>query len=360
MMPEESRKTMMSPSKNLNITVTYDNNPHKEGLETAKKTEMIAFGPIPSRRLGRSLGINNIPPKICPYSCIYCQLGRTPKMQITREVFYHPEQIFKMVEKKVTETRGREEPIDYLTFVPDGEPTLELNLGKEIEFLKQLGIKIAVITNSSLLWREDVREVLCQADWVSVKIDAISQDVWRRIDRPYGTLRLEKILQGVSDFSHTFKGELTTETMLVHGVNDTPEELKNIADFVARLNPDKSYLSIPTRPPAEKWVNPASEQAINLAYQVFSEKFVAAEYLIGYEGNAFAFTGNVEEDLLSITSVHPMREDALKEFLTKANASWDIVENLIGQDKLIELEYGSHKFYMRLIGGRKRKSATYS
>jgi len=349
MMPEESGKTMMSPAKNLNITVSYDNNPHKEGLETAKKTEMIAFGPIPSRRLGRSLGINNIPPKICPYSCIYCQLGRTSKMQITREAFYHPEELFKKVDKKVTKTRERAEPLDYLTFVPDGEPTLDLNLGKEIELLKRLGLKIAVITNSSLLWKEDVRDTLCQADWVSVKIDAVAQDVWRRIDRPYGMLRLEKILQGISDFSQMFSGEFTTETMLIHGVNDTPEELERIADFVAELNPDKSYLSIPTRPPAEKWVRPATEPVINRAYQIFSEKAIDTEYLIGYEGNAFAWTGNVEEDLLSITSVHPMREDAVQAFLAKAEANWRVIEQLLHEKKLRKLEYRGNTFYMRAL-----------
>jgi wyosine [tRNA(Phe)-imidazoG37] synthetase (radical SAM superfamily) len=313
----------------------------------AYKTDMIAFGPIPSRRLGRSLGINNIPPKICTYSCVYCQLGRTPKMQMTQEVFYHPEELFKKVEKRVTETREKEEPIDYLTFVPDGEPTLDLNLGKEIDFLKRLGIKIAVITNASLLWREDVRDELCQAEWVSVKIDSVTQDVWRRLDRPYGTLRLEKILQGIADFSQMFSGEFTTETMLVHGINDAPEELERIADVVAGLTPDKSYLSIPTRPPAEKWVRPVTEHVINRAYQIFSEKTVDVEYLIGYEGNAFAFTGNVEKDLLSITSVHPMREDAVQALLTKANANWDIINMLIHEKKLIELKYGNSMFYMR-------------
>lgn len=310
---------------------------------------MIAFGPVPSRRLGHSLGINNIPPKICTYSCIYCQLGRSLHMQVEREEFYQPEKIFKEVEHKVMETKKREEPLDYLTFVPDGEPTLDLNLGKEIELLKRLGLKIAVITNSSLLWNEEVRETLCQVDWVSVKIDSITQKVWHTIDRPYGTLRLEKILQGISEFSHTFKGELTTETMLVHGVNDTPEELESSADFVAGLTPAKSYLSIPTRPPAEKWVQPATEPVINRAYQIFSEKGIVTEYLIGYEGNAFAWTGNVEGDLLSITSVHPMREDAVQAFLTKAEANWRVIEQLLHGKKLRKLEYRGNTFYMRTL-----------
>ena len=102
---------------------------------------------------------------------------------------------------------------------------------------------------------------------------------------------------------------MTTETMLVHGINDTSEELERIAEVVTELNVDKGYLSIPTRPPAEKWVNPPTEQAINRAYQCFCEHALDVEYLIGYEGNAFAWTGNVAEHVLRITSVHPMRED---------------------------------------------------
>jgi len=109
--------------------------------------DLLTFGPVPSRRLGQSLGINNIPPKICSYSCVYCQVGRTLHMQAERKAFYKPEEILKAVERKVKDAKNKGEGIDYLTFVPDGEPTLDINLGKEIELLKQLGIKIAVITN---------------------------------------------------------------------------------------------------------------------------------------------------------------------------------------------------------------------
>ena len=311
--------------------------------------KLIVFGPVPSRRLGKSLGINNIPPKICTYSCIYCQLGRTNNMQISRREFYKPEEIMRAVEKKVKDAREKGEPIDYLTFVPDGEPTLDINLGKEIDLIKSLslGIKIAVITNSSLIWKEDVKDNLYKADWVSLKIDAISQNIWRRINRSHGSLRLRRILEGISEFSRMFHGDLVTETMLVQNVNDDTEELKKIVDFIVKLNSNRSYLSIPIRPPAEKWVTPTTEDNINIAYQIFKEKGIDAEYLIGYEGNAFAYTGNPEEDLLSITSVHPMREEGVNNFLTKAKADWSIIEKLIKKNKLVEVEYKDKKFYMR-------------
>ncbi|HDQ70996.1 MAG TPA: radical SAM protein [Chloroflexi bacterium] len=320
---------------------------------------MIAFGPVPSRRLGRSLGINNIPPKICPYSCIYCQLGRTIKMQIERRPFYEPEQIVQAVEDKVAQARDAGETIDYLTFVPDGEPTLDVNLGREIALLRPLGIKIAVISNGSMIWREDVREDLMEADWVSLKVDAAQEEVWRKIDRPHGKLRLGTILGGALELTRALEGELATETMLVAGVNDGEACLRDTADFLAQLHANRdgavTYLSIPTRPPAEAWATAPTEQAINRAYQIFSQRLERVEYLIGYEGNAFAFTGDVEDDLLSITSVHPMREDAVDAFLARARpeqereARWTLVRDLIAQEKIVETVYGERKFYVRKI-----------
>jgi wyosine [tRNA(Phe)-imidazoG37] synthetase (radical SAM superfamily) len=308
---------------------------------------MIAFGPVPSRRLGRSMGINNIPPKVCTYSCVYCQVGRTSKMQLERCLFYDPAEIFKSVKKQVKKALKKGESIDYLTFVPDGEPTLDINLGREIDLLKSLGIKIAVITNGSLIFREDVRNDLMKADWISLKLDSAWKTNWRKINRPQQDLGLNMILRGMREFSKHFRGELVTETMIVQGMNDGTGILKEMAEFLAKLNLEKAYLAIPTRPPAENWVQSPSEDAVLGAFQILSEKIDQVEYLIGYEGNAFAFTDNVEEDLLSITSVHPMRVDAVSDFLKKAGADWAFVRKLIAQRKIIETEYEGHKFYMR-------------
>jgi len=315
---------------------------------------MIAFGPVPSRRLGRSLGVNNIPPKVCSYACVYCQLGRTIKMQVERRPFYEPSEVLEAVRDKIERSRRAGEAVDYLTFVPDGEPTLDLNLGREIELLKPLGIKIAVISNSSLVWREDVREDLLGADWVSLKVDATQEEAWRKVDRPHGSLRLDRILDGVREFASAYRGELVTETMLVDGVNDGEDQLRDVASFVARLEPARAYLSVPTRPPAEEWVRAPNEETVNRAYQILDQRVRHVEYLIGYEGNAFAFTGDVEEDLLSITSVHPMREEAVGEFLARAGADWPVVQGLIAQGKLVEMAYEGRKFFMRKLNAKHR------
>jgi len=157
------------------------------------------------------------------------------------------------------------------------------------------------------------------------------------------------------EFSKHFHGEIITETMLVDGINDNPEEVEHVADFLAQIGPSKAYVAVPTRPPAERWVNPANENSLNMAYHTFSEALghKRTEYLIGYEGTAFAFTDTVEADLLSITAVHPMRQDAVETFLTNANADWRVVERLIRDRKLVELRYSGHTFYMMRLPSRR-------
>jgi wyosine [tRNA(Phe)-imidazoG37] synthetase (radical SAM superfamily) len=309
-------------------------------------TSSIVYGPVPSRRLGRSLGINNIPPKICSYSCIYCQLGRTLRVEAEPRAFYRTARIAQQVRTKLKRARDKHEQVDYVSFVPDGEPTLDAGLGNEIGILKTLGIRVAVITNGSLLWREDVRKNLRKADWASLKVEAPSEDIWYRVNRPHKSLKLESILKGMLEFARTFNGELATETMLVKGINDDLDNIKRIADFLATLEPTKAYVAIPIRPPAER-VMPSSEETVNAAYQVFAERLSKVEYLIGYEGNAFACTGNIQEDLLSITAVHPMREEAVMELLNRFDTEWETVQELIEKGKMVELEYQGKKFYLR-------------
>jgi wyosine [tRNA(Phe)-imidazoG37] synthetase (radical SAM superfamily) len=268
-------------------------------------------------------------------------------MQVDREAFHRPEDIVDAVQRRVEETRSAGGAVDYLTFVPDGEPTLDLNLKREIDLLKPLGIPIAVISNNSLIWQEEVKNDLAEADWVSLKVDAVDESVWRRVNRPHRKLNLNAILEEALAFSQIFEGELATETMLVANVNDGEQTLRNVAGFLAQLHPHCAYLSIPTRPPADKRVHPPDEHIVNRGYQILSEKVRRLEYLTGYEGDAFASTGNVKEDLLSITAVHPMREAAVGSLLKRAGADWTIVHQLVANNQIIEAQYGGHKYYVR-------------
>jgi len=312
-----------------------------------KEVTMITFGPIPSRRLGRSLGINNILPKTCTYSCIYCQVGRTNRKQTHRNAFYDPLAVFEEVADRVRQVRSQGESIDYLTFVPDGEPTLESRLGTQIELLQTLGPKVAVITNSSLLGRADVRRDLMKADWVSLKVDTTQIGIWCKMNRSHPGLNVRTILDGIVEFAETFKGELVTETMLVKDVNDSEEQIGKTAEFLAHIGPTKAYLSIPTRPPAEQWVQPPREEIMNRAYQILSEQVDCTEYLVGYEGNEFTTSGNVVDDLLSTTAVHPMRTDAVEALLAKSEDDWSTIDRLVAQGDLAEVEYQGQTFLMR-------------
>jgi len=310
---------------------------------------MKVFGPVPSRRLGKSVGINNIPPKICTYSCVYCQLGRSLKMTVDRQEFFSPEELLNETREKIKNAEQNNETIDYLTLVPDGEPTLDKNLGKLIELLKPLNIKIAVISNSSLIDRRGVKNDLLNADWVSLKVDTVDKETWKKLDRPHGKINFKSMIQGVVEFSKIYKGEMATETMLVKGLNDDEKNIKKVASFLDKIKPAVSYLSIPTRPPAEKWAVGPDEEKINRAYQILARKLPRVEYLIGYEGNEFAYTGNVEEDILSITAVHPMREDAVKEYLKKAGGNFSTINKLIEENKITVSEYNNKKFYLRKL-----------
>jgi wyosine [tRNA(Phe)-imidazoG37] synthetase (radical SAM superfamily) len=316
-----------------------------------------SYGPVPSRRLGRSLGVNNIPAKVCPYSCVYCQVGRTTQMRNDRRYFYEPEEIFRDVHGRLAKAQEASERVDYLTFVPDGEPTLDVNLGREIILLKALEVPVGVITNSSLLWRDDVREELGKADWVSLKIDAVQEAFWRQINRPHKAIRLSLILDGILAFAKAFAGKLVTETMLVRGLNDNDDCMKEVADFLHTLQPCQAYLGVPTRPPAERWARGPDEEALNRMYQLHADKVKRVEYLIGYEGDAFAFTGDIEKDLLSITAVHPMREEAVSKLLSRAGSSWKVVERLVAQGDLAGTKYEGQIFYLRRFT-KDREAAT--
>ena len=316
----------------------------------------FTFGPVPSRRLGRSLGVNNIPPKICTYTCVYCQLGNTIKLRSEREAFYDPRDILRDVEKSVKAAQGKNEQIDYLTIVPDGEPTLDLNLSDLIKGLKKFGIKTALITNSSLLYLKEVRESLKELDWLSIKVDAVNKETWQKIDRPHGKLSFEKYIDGLLKTAEEFPNSLNTETMLVKGLNDTDEELTEVAKFIKKLKPDTAFISVPTRPPAEAFVLPPEMGTINKAYQIFSGFIPNVQLNISYEGSDFASTGDFVSDFLSIISVHPIRQDALNLLMKKRGVKNEVVENLISKGLVLKNEYLGSTYYLRNL----RKAANGS
>ena len=318
--------------------------------------DTLIFGPVPSRRLGKSIGINNIPPKHCSYSCLYCQLGKGPAMVRKRKEFYDPNLLIQKTREKIKKAESNGETIDYLTIVSDGEPTLDQNLGILLRGLAPLGFKMAVITNSSLLANPEVREDLAPAHWVSVKIDSLNEKIWRQMDRPCKGIEFHGIQEGLLAFARGYQGQLVTETMLIRGKNDAPQDLEQTAAFIKTLDPTLSYVGIPTRPPAVNFALPPGEESINRAFQIFCDHGLQTEYLIGYEGNQFAFTGDLESDILSITAVHPMREDAVQTYLDKAGKSLEDLAPLVREGKITISQYKGHKFYTRTLAPLEKPS----
>jgi len=310
----------------------------------------IVFGPVPSRRLGRSLGINNIPPpKRCSYSCIYCQLGGTEILTVERRRFYDTRVLRKALSEKLPEVN--EDDLDYITFVPDGEPTLDESLNEHVKAIRELSDKpVAILTNSTLISIEDVRKDLMRFDLVSIKLDAVSEEIWRKINRPHPSLNLREILDGVKIFRREFPGELISETMLIDGVNSERSEIKRIADELSKIDPDKAYIAIPTRPPAENWVKPVDEEKLVESYEIFSESLGRdrVELLIGYEGAGFKIGRDPVRDLLSIATIHPIRLDYAHQILSKSIHDPDeLIERLVNSGEMKLVKYRGRNFLVR-------------
>ncbi len=308
---------------------------------------MIAFGPISSRRLGLSLGINNIvSQKVCSYSCIYCQAGVTRYRTMQPTNFHTPEILVNSVASHLEKLDKMHWP-DYLTFVANGEPTLDNNLGEEIRLLKRFGIPVAVITNASLLYKNEIRENLMNADRVSVKLDTISKLAWRKVNRPSIGLQIQRILNGIEIFSEQYKGKLNTETMLVEKFNNLPNQIRQTAAFISCLKPDTAYISVPTRPPALREVKPVTDRQLALAWNIFNSFGMKTETLAGFEGNDTGFTGNAADDILNITAVHPLREDTIRELIKKENADMEVVDSLLLQGLLKKTAFNGMNYYFR-------------
>jgi wyosine [tRNA(Phe)-imidazoG37] synthetase (radical SAM superfamily) len=309
----------------------------------------LTFGPVPSRRLGQSLGINNVTAKSCSYTCVYCQVGETTDKTVEPRPFFSPQQIREAVVVRLAQCQAAGQRVDYLTFVPDGEPTLDSALGESIMQLRDLQIPIAVISNATLLTRSEVRAALCEADLVSLKVDTVIESIWRCINLPHRDLQLGTILEGIRQFAAQYQGTLITDTMLIAGLNDGDESLTATAEFIASLSPATAYLAVPTRPTTVKGVHGIDEAGLLRAHQIFAARIAQVELLTGHEVGKFAHSGNARDDLLAITAVHPMREDDVRQLLADDASEWELIETLLSEGELKMLEYEGSRFYLRPV-----------
>ncbi|HEY84502.1 MAG TPA: radical SAM protein [Chloroflexi bacterium] len=272
------------------------------------------FGPVPSRRLGQSLGIDTIPLKTCNWNCVYCQLGRSKPLVNERNPYFPSEDILAEVEAALKSHAPDE--IDWLTFVGSGEPTLHSDIGRLIRGVKAMSNKpVAVITNGALLYTAKVQHALASADAVLPTLDAGSAELYHRINRPYPTLTFERLIRGLIIFRRAYSGKLWVEVMLARGLNDTEAALRDIAAALRRIQPDEVHINLPTRPPVETWVQPPDEEGLLRARAILGN---IARVVAPIEGT-FDLSGyeSAVDAIVAIITRHPMRQEQLEETLAR-------------------------------------------
>ncbi|MHB8072100.1 MAG: radical SAM protein [Candidatus Cryosericum sp.] len=301
------------------------------------------YGPIPSRRLGRSLGISPIPDKTCNYSCIYCMLGRTDHLTNERREYYKVEDILAELSDALAHVSPQP---DHISIVGNGEPTLYLRLQELIQGARNLSdIPIAVITNGALLSEPAVRSALAEADIVLTSFNAPSAELFRRIDRPCPEITFDAMKQGLLDFAHApRKGQLWVEMMLLQGINDSPEALEQTRWVLQEVGPDRVFVDTPIRPPAEDFARPVSAETLAKA-----EEALGGARASGFDFGAFTIPAGADplETLAEICKRHPMREDqALKLLADSGVDPLPVLDALRADPRFIVERYGDQTFFL--------------
>ena len=269
------------------------------------------YGPVPSRRLGRSLGIDLVPHKICTYDCIYCQIGKTTKKTLLRKE-YVPEK--EVLEEVKTFLLKGSSSIDYLSLSGSGEPTLHSKIRSIIKGIKEITtIPVAVITNGSLLCEREVREDLLQADVVLPSLDAVSPEIFMKINRSHKKLFIERVIEGMVEFRKIYKGQIWLEILFCKGVNDGQDELLKMKSAIDRIRPDRIHLNTVVRPPSEEWVVPLSQMEMEEIKVFFGEK---ASIISEFDRHlTYVTEGDIKEAILRILKRRPLSLSDLSKWM---------------------------------------------
>jgi wyosine [tRNA(Phe)-imidazoG37] synthetase (radical SAM superfamily) len=268
-------------------------------------------------------------------------------MTTNRATFSDPDVMIQKIRTRLEELSQEGIRPDTITFVSNGEPTLDKNLGEMLQSAKEFGIQTAVITNASLLWHPDTCAQLSFADIVSLKIDSVVEDTWHKIDRPHGSLEMDRVFNGMHRFAQTFQGRLITETMLIKDINDTQIEVEPAAAFIADLHPEIAYLALPLRLPAESWVAPPSEERLMEVYQIFKAHIPQVELLLDLPDTDLFAESDPIQSLLNILKVHPLSRNEISTYLESNHLEWKTVEDLVAKEYLKPVRTLDAEFYVR-------------
>jgi wyosine [tRNA(Phe)-imidazoG37] synthetase (radical SAM superfamily) len=295
------------------------------------------FGPVPSRRLGRSLGIDLIPHKTCTYDCLYCQVGLTTEKTATRQSWISVEDIMAELKGKLLAKP------DCITLSGSGEPTLYSDCGKLIaEIKKTTGVPIAVITNGSLLYMPEVRSEMLAADIVMPSLDAGDAEIFEKINRPAPEVTFDKMLQGLIDFRNEYKGKYWLEVFLIAGLNDSDSQIAKIVECVKKINPDKVQLNTVSRPPAEK-VAALTPQRLEQIAKMFGDN---AEVIADFKASEGGSSTGKAEDIIELLRRHPCSAEDIAAGLKMSKLEVaKVVKQLVNAKKIGSVKQNNKTYY---------------
>ncbi len=299
------------------------------------------YGPVPSRRLGFSLGVDFIPFKTCTLDCIYCQLGQNPVKTISRQAYLPAKDILAEIKKKISSGVR----IDFITFSGSGEPTLNTEIGLLIrEINKITDIPVAVLTNSTLLQQDDVRQALLPAALVVPSLDAVTQDVFEKTNRPHESLNVKDVISGLKKFRREFKGKMWIEILLVKGVNDHEAHLQKLKEVTSQINPDEIQLNTVVRPPAEKFASALTQNEMERIRNFMGNN---CEVIATFENTSMApHQKSQEESLLAMIQRRPMTLDDLSTSLGKSSSEvLELIQILKKEDKINSVSFKGVDYY---------------
>jgi wyosine [tRNA(Phe)-imidazoG37] synthetase (radical SAM superfamily) len=301
----------------------------------------FVYGPVPSRRLGFSLGVDILPYKTCSLDCIYCQLGPSGRTLNRRRAYFSVREILSQI-RQALETAPR---VDHITFSGSGEPTLNKNLGQIIRGVKKMTrIPVAVLTNGTLLTRQDVRAELQAADIVVPSLDAVPSSLFRKVNRPHSSLEAGRIIEGLVRFRKEFPGQIWLEVMLVKGVNDTPAHIRGLGKAAAAINPDRIQLNTVVRPPAEAFATPLSLRELHRIRKALGAK---AEVVVAFDDKRRTREcGNLEEAIAAVVKRRPITARDLSASLGGRQAEiQNALNRLIEAGRVHAALHGQKTFY---------------
>lgn len=300
------------------------------------------YGPVPSRRLGRSLGIDLVPHKICTYDCVYCQIGKTTERTLLRKEYLPKEKVLGEVKAFLLEGNSS---IDHFSLSGSGEPTLHSQIRLVIEGINAMSsVPVAVITNGSLLYEERVREDLLQADIVLPSLDAVSLEIFTRINRPHSGLSVEKVIEGMVEFRKIYKGQIWLEILFCKGVNDGQNELLKMKRAIDRIQPDLIHLNTVVRPPSEEWAFPVGQRGLEKIKAFFGEH---ASIISEFDRHLTPVPGkDLREKILEILKRRPL---SLADLSLRMGIPQDELENtispLVRRGKVQARFFGDSTYY---------------